>query len=209
MSALKVMTNAQLKKSNKAHLLKFQKRTERNTTKHFIKLKGGFENPKYNEAIKELTERLKKVNKRLEDVKKVKLNMVNSDPLRDPYRLEKLLLQDKINLTIQEDILKNVQNAFGESGLINSCITKEQMKAIESQRMLLSKRFGDLLNRTEYNSAIKDMTAVLNKAVNIYISHEMYTSDSSKNHFLMDTISIMFKSLEHKYKILDKSLKKK
>lgn len=200
MGKLKIMTNKAIKKSNSEAVKKYIKNTNINTSRHFAKLHGGFEDPRGNAKLNKLTADLKRVNKlNLEFKKKNALPEYKSKALRIAnLNYEQLAIQNEINKLLQEIQLRNIERAFGEHGIHNSNITKEQLAMVETkQKQLFSKL--NKLSLEKRNIALKEMTGNLNRVVADYLGRDIYKIDGRKNHILISKLLITFEQIEQKY----------
>jgi len=187
MGKLRIMTGNAIKRSNRTAIKKYNANMEKNTSRHFAKLHGGFDNPRANPEIRSAVSDLKKV-AYMKDGSYTKLDI----------KTKKSYTQDKINELIQDTIIKNIKRAFGEGGFTNSTLTKGQMEQIETrQKQLLAK-----LNKLHFekrNLAIKEMTRNLTRISNHYLGDEVYKKDSRTEHILINHILKSFDIVENKY----------
>jgi len=187
MGKLRIMTGNAIKRSNRNAIMEHNKNIEKNTSRHFAKLHGGFDNPIANPKLKSAVSDLKKV-AYLKDGPYTKLDL----------KTKKSYAQDKINEIIQDTTIGNIKRAFGENGFTNSNLTKGQIEQIETRQKQLLTR----LNKLQFekrNLAIKEMTRNITRIVNNYLGDEVYKKDSRTDHILVNHILKSFALVENKY----------
>jgi hypothetical protein len=192
MGKLKIGIINTIKRSNRNAIMEHNKNIEKNTSRHFAKLHGGFDNPIANLKLKKLTTQLKELNSFL------RKHVKNKQVIMSEIKSSKLKTQDKINEIIQDTTIGNIKRAFGEEGFTNSNLTKGQIEQIETrQKQLLTEL--NTLHFEKRNLAIKEMTRNITRIVNHYLGDEVYKKDSRTDHILVNHILKSFKLVENKY----------